>query len=278
MLHLAGAALWVGTLVYVLRTVVAWRRQPGSARAAIAAYSRPALWLFVMVVATGFASALLLLPLGEVLTTDYGRVLLIKVLVVAVAAGFAWTASRRLHRKVVLARIGSPARMEAVSLAVVLALSAVLTVLPPPANPNAPLPFAPPPSGPAVPVAALAGVVNINVQASAGQLVVQLNAPEISNQSGQSVTAASTLPGVLAGPTGKVTPLTFRSCGPGCFFTPVNWKNGASQLTFTPKVGNWASHKSAMTVQWPARPAGDLLAQAISVMNAVPTLTVAMST
>lgn len=272
-LHLAGAALWVGTLVYVLRTVVAWRHQPGSARAAIAAYSRPAIWLFVIVVATGLASGLLLLPLNEVLTTDYGRVLLIKVFLVVVAAGFAWTARRRLHRKMVLVRLGRPARMEAISLAVVLALSAVLTVLPPPADPNAPLPFAPPASGPAVPVAALAGVVNINVQASAGQLVVQLNAPEISDQPGHPAPATSTLTGVLAGPTGKATALTFRSCGTGCFFTSVKWKNGASQLTFTPKVGSWASHKAAMTVQWPPRPAGDLLARAVAAMNAEPALT-----
>ena len=273
-LHLGGAALWVGTLVYLLRTALAWRRQPASSRAAIAAYSRPAIWLFSVVAITGLASALLLLPASEILSTDYGRVLLVKVATVALAAGLAGIARRRLHRKASVQRVARPARLEAIALAGVLVLSAVLTVLPPPADPNAPLPFAPPAIGLAVPVGTLAGNVEVNAQASAGQLVVQLNAPQISNQSsGRPVDTPAALSGALAAPSGKVTQLAFRSCGAGCFFTPTIWRNGSSQLTLSPVIGGWKSVTTGLTIEWPARPAGELLGQTIAAMKAVPALT-----
>lgn len=268
-LHLGGAALWVGALVYVLRAAVAWRHEPALARSAIAAYSRPAAWIFITVVVTGLASALLLLPVNQIISTDYGRVLLIKIAVVTVTAGLAWAARRQLRRRASLAGIRRPARLEAFALVAVLALSAVLTVLPPPASPDAPLPFAPPANGPVVPAAALAGYVGVNAQASAGQLVIQLDAPEIGNEDG--TTAA--LGAALADPAGRVTQLTFRSCGNGCFFTPVKWKNGSSQLTVSPKVDDWPTITTGLTVEWPARPVGDLLKQAISLMKTVPAFT-----
>ncbi len=272
--HLGAAMLWAGTLTYVLRTLVSWRHNPTAARAAIAAYSRPAVWLFVVVVLTGFGSALLVLPLDQVFSTTYGQVLLIKIGVVMVVTGLAWAAQRRLRRTSPVDRIRRPARLEAVSLAVVLALSAVLTTLPPPADPNSPLPFAPPASGPIVPVAALAGSVEVSAQASAGQLVVQLSAPDVSTGPGQNNTAVtSALTGTLADPAGKTTTLNFRTCGTGCYVTPVTWKNGSSQLILSPTVGNWATVKTGLTVPWPARPAGDLLSQAISTMKAIPALT-----
>lgn len=272
-IHLGSAALWAGTLVYVLRSAMARQHQPGQARAVVAAYSRFAIWLFVTVAVTGFGSALLLLPLNEIVSSDYGRVLLIKVILVALAAALAWVARRRLHRKAPIGRIRRSARIEVIPLVGVLALSAILTVLPPPADPNAPLPFAPPPTGPYLPVAALAGQVEINAQASAGQLVIQLDAPEIFNQAGQLSDSTAALTGALADPNGKVSQLTFRSCGKGCFFTAATWKNGSSRLTLSPTLGTWPVVETGLTVEWPTRPAGDLLAQAISATNAIPALT-----
>lgn len=268
-LHLGGAALWVGALVYVLRAVVAWRHHPSLSRSAIAVYSRAAAWIFIAVVVTGLSSALILLPVTEIITTGYGRVLLIKVAVVTVTAGLAWLARHRLHRRASLARIRRPAWLEAFFLSGVLALSAVLTVLPPPVSPDAPLPFAPPANGPVVPAAALAGYVEVNAEASAGQLVIQLDAPEMGNETA----TASSLAVALADPGGTVTQLTFRRCGKGCFVTPVKWKNGSSRLSVSPKVGDWPTVTTGLTVNWPARPVGALLTKAISVMKTVPAFT-----
>ena len=39
---------------------------------------RLAAWTFAVVIGTGVVSALLLLPLSQVFSTDYGRVLLVK--------------------------------------------------------------------------------------------------------------------------------------------------------------------------------------------------------
>lgn len=272
-IHLGVAMLWAGALVYVLRTAGAWRKEPDAARAAIAAYSRPAAWLFITVAVTGLGSALLLVPLSQIVSTDYGRVLVIKVFVVAAAAAFAWIARRRLQRKATPEHTVRAARLETAALAGVLALSAILTVLPPPADPNAPVPFAPPANGPSVPAAALSGFVNITANASAGQLVVQLTPPETTGQAGQPITPSATLTGALTSPHGKTTQLAFRDCGTGCFFAAVKWRDGVSRLTLTPSVETWPTANTGLTVDWPPKPAGDILTKTIAAMKAVPEFT-----
>jgi copper transport protein len=83
-------------------------------------------------VVTGVVSALVLVPVGSLLTTSYGRVLIIKAVLVAVAAALAMGGRRWLRREP--APGAGPAlatRLEAVALAAVLAATAVLTVLTP---------------------------------------------------------------------------------------------------------------------------------------------------
>lgn len=271
--HLGAAALWVGTLVYILRTAFAWRHEAGVARAAIGAYARPAIWIVVAVTATGLGAALLLVPLDEVITTDYGRVLLIKIALVVVAASLALAARQHLRRNAAPERIRRPARLEAVVLVGVLALSATLTLVPPPASAEASLAFPPPVSGPVVPAAALAGEVQVNVQASAGQLVVHLDAPELTDRAGQTITNKFALTGALAAPSGPVRTLTFRDCGSGCFVTPMNWNDGSSQLTLSPTASGWRADKAGLTIAWPPADAGSLLAEAIAATKAAPAVT-----
>lgn len=271
--HLGAAALWVGALVYVLRTIFAWRHEPGLSRAAIGAYARPAIWIVVAVTATGLGAALLLVPLDEVTTTDYGRVLLIKIALVALAASLAWVARRHLRRNAAPERIRRPARLEALSLVAVLALSATLTLVPPPASADAALAFPPPATGPVVPAAALAGEVHVNAKASSGQLVVQLDAPELTDRAGQTIVTQFTLSGVLADPAGATHPLVFRDCGSGCFFTPVSWRDGSSQLTLSPTASGSSADKAGLTIAWPPVAAGGLLAEAISATRAAPEVT-----
>src|SRR6266702_4387480 len=88
--HLLAAALWAGMLFYVVRAGIAWRADPGAVRGLIGLYARAAAWLFAVVVVTGVVSAVVLVqPLGDLLTTGYGRVLLIKAGLVAAAAALA---------------------------------------------------------------------------------------------------------------------------------------------------------------------------------------------
>jgi copper transport protein len=135
--HLVPAALWTGMLCYTVRAALAWRADPAAMRRLVGLYSRAAGWLFAVTVLTGLTSALVLVPIDSLLTTGYGRVLIVKAALVAVAAGLA-VRGRRWLRSGAAAPPGSPAgpalatRLEAAALIVVLAVTALLTVLTPP--------------------------------------------------------------------------------------------------------------------------------------------------
>jgi len=134
--HLVPALLWAGMLLYTLRAAMAWRADPAAMQALIRLYGIAAGWLFAIVVITGLASALLLVPLGSLVTTGYGWLLIAKATLVATAAGLAMAGRRALRRPA--AASAGPARVvraEGMALAAVLAVTGVLTVIPPPAKP-----------------------------------------------------------------------------------------------------------------------------------------------
>ncbi|MDX6334061.1 MAG: copper transport protein [Streptosporangiaceae bacterium] len=165
--HVLPALMWAGMLVYTLRAALAWRQDPAAMRGLVRLYANAAVWLFAVVVLTGVVSALVLVPLGSLLTTAYGIMVIVKaVLVAAVApaaiAGRGWlgrtvairgdgppgpAASRQLGGNAPAAPPASPpkpavsegparaTRLECYGLAAVLAATAVLTVLTPPAAP-----------------------------------------------------------------------------------------------------------------------------------------------
>src|SRR6266851_617349 len=89
----AAAGLRAGMLLYVVRAGIAWREHPGAVRALVRLYSRAAAWLFALVLVTGVVSALVLVPLGSLLTTDYGRVLIVKAALVGAAAALSLASS-----------------------------------------------------------------------------------------------------------------------------------------------------------------------------------------
>jgi copper transport protein len=134
--HVAPALLWAGLLAYALRTAVAWRRDPAAAQGIIRLYATAAAWLFALVLVSGVISALVLVPIGSFLTTAYGLFLISKAAVVCVAAGLALGGRQWLSRR---SAVGAgPAlvtRLELAALAVVLAITGILTVLTPPAKP-----------------------------------------------------------------------------------------------------------------------------------------------
>ncbi|MFD8772178.1 CopD family protein [Streptomyces sp. NPDC057717] len=132
--HLTCAALWVGGLLHVLRTLRRWRTTaPEAGAALLGLYARVAAVLLAALTATGVCSTLRRMPVGTVLdqlvTTAYGRTLLAKVILVAVVSVFALAARGRL-RHGGLGAAYVPARAEVAALGVVVAVSAVLTALP----------------------------------------------------------------------------------------------------------------------------------------------------
>ena len=131
--HLLPAVLWAGMLCYALRAATAWRGNPLAARGIIRLYSTAAAWLFALVLGTGVISALVLVPLGSLLTTSYGLFLIAKAAVVCIAAALA-IASRRWLRRPAASGSGPPlaTKLELGALAVVLAITGILTVLTPP--------------------------------------------------------------------------------------------------------------------------------------------------
>ncbi|MEV0261422.1 CopD family protein [Streptomyces sp. NPDC050617] len=136
LIHLSAAALWAGGLVHVLRTMRLWRGRPDAAKALLRRYARPAAVLFAALAVTGTLSTLRRLPLEAALTTAYGRALLAKLALVAVVAALALAARLRLPRSPdpnAPSGPTRPARAEAVALAAVILVSAIITALPLPA-------------------------------------------------------------------------------------------------------------------------------------------------
>ncbi|WP_329381255.1 CopD family protein [Streptomyces sp. NBC_01716] len=127
--HLTVASLWAGGLCHVLRTTWLRRAAPADARAVLARYARGAVWLLVVLAATGTLSTLRRLPADVVVTSAYGRVLIAKLVLVAVASALALAARRRLRRS---RDAHVAARVELAVLAAVVLVSAVLTVVPDP--------------------------------------------------------------------------------------------------------------------------------------------------
>ena len=109
-------------------------------RGLVRLYANAAVWLFAVVVLTGVVSALVLVPLGSLLSTGYGIMVIVKAVLVAFVAAAA-IAGRAWLGRAVSAPEGRPpgparaSRLECYGLAAVLAATAVLTVLTPPATP-----------------------------------------------------------------------------------------------------------------------------------------------
>ncbi len=134
--HLLPGVVWAGMLVYTARAAIAWRAYPRPVQGLFRFHGMAAAWLFAVVVVTGVLSALLLVPVGSLVTTTYGRVLLAKAAVVTVAAALALATRARLrHPAEPGAGLPLVTRLEIGALAAVLAVTGLLTVLMPPAKP-----------------------------------------------------------------------------------------------------------------------------------------------
>jgi copper transport protein len=143
--HMLPALVWVGMLFYVIRAAIGWRDDPEAMQGLVRHYGKVAGWLFAIVVITGVISALVLVPLGKVLTTTYGLFLVTKACVVLVVAMLAIAGQVWLRRRPLPG--AGPAlatKLEVAGLIAVLAITGILTVLTPPATPIRSQPTLPP--------------------------------------------------------------------------------------------------------------------------------------
>ncbi|MGW3384641.1 copper resistance D family protein [Streptomyces albogriseolus] len=135
LVHLTCASLWAGGLPHVLRTLRLWGHAEAGA-ALLGRYARVALVLLAAITATGVCSSLRRMPSETILTqltdTAYGRVLLAKVILMAGVSALALWARVRLARAADPLTARSPARAEVCLLALVVAVSGLLTALPVP--------------------------------------------------------------------------------------------------------------------------------------------------
>jgi copper transport protein len=266
--HLAAVTIWVGALPHTVRAIIAWRPVPAAVRWVLISYLRLALWTYLVVVATGVASALVVIPLSQLTSATYGRVLLIKLALVATASAAALTA-RLIHRNdrraPLLRRVMAA---ESGVLIVVLVASAALVSTPTPTG-SASVSIAPQPRGPSVPLGALAGQVGISVTASDGLLVVRMSTP----RRGDYYAPQPDQPFTLATSLGDNV-LTLTGCGNGCFYARPTWRDGDNVLTLRAAASGWVGGDTALIVSWPPRPGADDLAAAVAATRGAGVLTV----
>jgi copper transport protein len=264
-IHMAAAALWVGALLHVARTVVRWRAWRHAVRWLVLSYARMAAWVFAAVVATGTIMAVLLVPLPALTGTSYGTMLLVKLGLVAVATALALL-GRWALRHLRLGRLSRTVRAESFTLVVVLAATAALVSTPTPGGTGQELP-PPPPRGVAVPAGGLAGQVGVNVVASESQVVVRLFTPRVGDEYEPRESTDFEISAHLEPPEGTPEEVRFRSCGGGCFVAPVTWRDGDNVLSLRVDAAGWRGGTYATLIPWPAQRADDLVERTVRVMQ-----------
>jgi len=287
--HLLAAAVWIGSLVQVLRVARAWRGHRGPTRLLVYGYARLALILVLVVVASGTAEAVLVLPSpAALLTSTYGRILLGKLAAVGVALALALLARRRLWQSVdhpTLAPLGRVTRSEPLAVATVLALTAVLVSAAPPAAVTATLPAPPPPVGLVVPAATLAGQVTVLAAASEARLVLRLGVPGAdamgTDTAGTDASGTSSSQGpvpdyqvgvelTVAGRSPQAVPL--QGCGPGCFTAPADWQPGTNHLHLDINAAPWHAGVTDLDIPWPPSSGTGQLAAVVAAMRSAGTM------
>ncbi len=272
-IHLAGAALWIGALAHLVLVVA---RAPGRLEAlglGVRRYSRLALPTVAVVLGSGIASAFAQLHrLGDLLRTGYGQALDVKTGLVLAALTLAAAArhfalAHNPQRVPLLRRLTG---MEAAALAGVLVAVALLVNLVPPrseAAQTAPALGPPPISGPSIRLAALAGQLVVGLTAGERQLQFTVIAPGDTAANGITLTADAD----RAGSAG--TDLFPRSCGEGCFTIRYLLGPGVTTITAHVSAPGWQGGDASFDLLAPL-PAAEpqLLGRAILAMRRVPLL------
>lgn len=279
-LHLGAVALWSGGLAHLV--VVLWRMGGKDAWPALGEgarrYAGFALGLVAVALPSGAVVALALFSdPAELIAIGYGRVLLVKLLAVAVALGLALAARRRLRKTSHGGRACLPkrlARAEGLLVLLAVAVAATLASSTPPRNTLAGenLLGAPSLTGPVLRQAARVGWLSVYVAAASDQLQVQVLTPQ-----GEPATDARVAINGRA-PDGTDLEVFSRACGPGCVTTAFPWQAGTTALAVAASSREWGGGTAQFAVSWPLQvedPA--LLQRVVATMRSLPRFTITES-
>ncbi|MGH8926014.1 MAG: copper resistance protein CopC [Acidimicrobiia bacterium] len=269
--HLAGAALWLGTLAVLV--VDLWRRRDRDRLGQSARiYARWALRAVMVLAAAGLSSAFsLLTSISDLWATPYGRVVVLKVLLFLVAVALAATARRRALPSGNLGLLRRLTTVEVTVLVAVVAVSGILAGMPPPAlaqTEGATLLGPPPIEGAVARAAGLAGSMTIGMAVGDGRVDLLVYNESTGGIEDANIEAAALLPD------GITIDLAPRLCGSGCFTQELSIPEGKTTFTVTATSQDWTAGSVQLNVFWPPpAPQPELLAQVIDAMTAVEELT-----
>ena len=270
--HLLVAGAWLGAVTQL--AMIARRSEatadtiePGPSR-----YAAAAVVAAITTVGLGAVVAISELSrVGDLVDTRYGRILLVKVVLITAAIGVALIARRR-GIPATGARIRALARytaIETVVLLAVVAASALLTATAPAAGLGRVELVAAPLPDPTTFTADLAGSHQVLVAAAADRLHITVLPPGGQPSQLQTSTFAGTEPD------GTSFDLEPRPCGPGCFDIAHQWSNGITHLTVTVTNPDADGGDAQLDIVWPPGPdATDLLSQAVAATKAAGAVTV----
>ncbi|MDQ3543018.1 MAG: copper resistance protein CopC [Actinomycetota bacterium] len=264
--HVLVGGAWVGALIHLART--ARTTQDGDLEPGPSRYARLAVWVVAATIALGTVAALAQLDRpGQLIDSTYGRILVIKLVLLSGALTFAVLARRRglPATGARIARLARLTRLEAGAVIAVLAVSALLASTAPPA-PNDGIILGPAPMpDPTVVSADLAGSHMVLAAAATDRLLVRVFPP------GEQPT--DDLDVVVAGrnPDGGTFDLLPRPCGAGCLDIAHPWPAGITTLDVTVSNPAGLDGSAEVAIAWPPSPdASDLLAQAVAATRAKP--------
>ena len=264
-IHVVVAALWVGMLAHLVGVI--WRRSATWEEIlhAVRRYATVALASAALVIGTGIILAVGQIRRSEqLLTTAYGRILLLKAALMLVALlAAAWARGFRIWRPSPppRPRVRALTRIEVSLLIGVVGVASLLGSVAPPAPITSEAAVQPPvndaaiPSGPSLTVAGQAGWLEVYVTASSGVVVLQVLSPGGSDSAG----TVHLRRFVIHTRAGQSLALSPGSCGPGCFRTGYEWPTGTSLIDITVDATQWAGGPLQLAVPWPPVPSDPAL-------------------
>jgi len=278
-LHLTAAAVWAGALAHLV-LVIARRRETHTLELGepVRRYATLALQTVPVMIVAGVITALgEFRDPGQLFSTSYGRVLVIKASLVALALVAALAARTRAlpaNPGVRLPLLRRLTRIELSILLGVLLTAGLLANTPPPPNAAAPVitsavVLGPPPlSEPAVQLGDLAGQLVVGVATSSQELRFRVILP----------TESAPRPGIRLSvharrPRTRPVELFPRACGPGCFSIRFALPPGTTTLVVSAHAPVWVGGTARFAIRWPPGPDRQaLLARVAKTMRAIPRL------
>lgn len=248
--HLVASAVWFGALALIAFDLWRVRGDWADLGPRIHRYATVAVVPVVVLAAAGALSAVLMVPtLEDVWRTGYGRLLIAKTALFAVAVALAWWARRHALGSGRTALLSRLTRAEVVVLVAVVATAAVLanTSPPPPrvaaASLLGPAPF----TGPATRAAGMAGILTVAVAAGDGRLQVEVFAP------GGPVAGTDAEVAVASTAGGRV-PVELDGCGDGCLTGSWDAPPGSYTVRVSTSAPTWKGGSYTARLNWPPTP------------------------